>query len=98
MKSPVSCFITYFSRSRSREKKYKKKPCKYWDVPPAGFEHITPMQYKAMQAAGQIPANSALPNPVGITMSTTIPFAGSAVSRQARRLYVGNIPFGITEV
>ena len=28
----------------------------YWDVPPPGFEHITPMQYKAMQAAGQIPA------------------------------------------
>lgn len=21
----------------------------YWDVPPPGFEHITPMQYKAMQ-------------------------------------------------
>jgi hypothetical protein len=25
-------------------------------VPPPGFEHITPMQYKNMQAAGQIPA------------------------------------------
>jgi hypothetical protein len=23
-------------------------------VPPPGFEHITPMQYKAMQAAGQV--------------------------------------------
>nr|1JMT_B Chain B, SPLICING FACTOR U2AF 65 KDA SUBUNIT [Homo sapiens] len=28
----------------------KKKVRKYWDVPPPGFEHITPMQYKAMQA------------------------------------------------
>jgi len=29
--------------------------------------------------------------------NTNIPFAGSAISRQARRLYVGNIPFGVTE-
>ena len=29
--------------------RHKKKPYKYWDVPPAGFEHVTPMQYKAMQ-------------------------------------------------
>lgn len=35
------------SRSPHREKKKKVK--KYWDVPPPGFEHITPMQYKAMQ-------------------------------------------------
>ena len=33
-----------------------------------------------------------------MTLNTTIPFAGSAISRQARRLYVGNIPFGVTEV
>lgn len=39
------CFIN--SRSPHREKKKKIK--KYWDVPPPGFEHITPMQYKAMQ-------------------------------------------------
>ena len=46
-------------RSRSRDKKKatrRKKPSLYWDVPPPGFEHITPMQYKSMQAAGQIPA------------------------------------------
>ena len=30
-------------------------------------------------------------------MNTTIPFTGSAISRQARRLYVGNIPFGVSE-
>lgn len=38
------------SGKRSR----RRKPSLYWDVPPPGFEHITPMQYKAMQAAGQV--------------------------------------------
>lgn len=46
------------SRSRSpkdrtkKENKTEKQPLKkykYWDVPPVGFEHITPVQYKAMQ-------------------------------------------------
>lgn len=48
------------SRSRSPKKhnrSRRRKPSLYWDVPPPGFEHITPLQYKAMQAAGQIPAN-----------------------------------------
>ena len=40
--------VPLFSRSPHREKK-KNKVKKYWDVPPPGFEHITPMQYKAMQ-------------------------------------------------
>ncbi|KAJ8978263.1 hypothetical protein NQ317_012621 [Molorchus minor] len=51
-------------RSRSASPRHNKgaysrrrKPSLYWDVPPPGFEHITPLQYKAMQAAGQIPAN-----------------------------------------
>ena len=35
--------------SASPDRKPKKKPYKYWDVPPVGFEHVTPMQYKAMQ-------------------------------------------------
>ncbi|XP_069123744.1 splicing factor U2AF 50 kDa subunit-like isoform X4 [Argopecten irradians] len=86
------------SRSRSpRDKpiRRRKKPYKYWDVPPAGFEHMTPMQYKAMQGNGQIPQTITVPN-VALT-NTTVPFAGSAISRQARRLYVGNIPFGVTE-
>ncbi|VDH97726.1 splicing factor U2AF 65 kDa subunit [Mytilus galloprovincialis] len=96
-------------RSRSRERKRKsksrsppkprqtrrKKPYKYWDVPPTGFEHMSPMQYKAMQSAGQIPQTITVPN-VNLT-NTTVPFAGSAISRQARRLYVGNMPFGVTE-
>ena len=34
---------------RSPRHEKKKKVRKYWDVPPPGFEHITPMQYKAMQ-------------------------------------------------
>lgn len=43
-----------YSRSPHREKK-KAKVKKYWDVPPPGFEHITPMQYKAMQ--GEVCSN-----------------------------------------
>ena len=46
--------------------------------------------------AGQIPQTFTVPN-VNLT-NTTVPFAGSAISRQARRLYVGNMPFGVTEV
>ncbi|XP_064166007.1 U2 small nuclear RNA auxiliary factor 2a isoform X4 [Anguilla rostrata] len=86
------------SHSPHREK--KKKVRKYWDVPPPGFEHITPMQYKAMQAAGQIPATALLPTmtPDGLAVTPTpVPVVGSQMTRQARRLYVGNIPFGITE-
>ncbi|XP_057645678.1 splicing factor U2AF 65 kDa subunit-like isoform X1 [Chionomys nivalis] len=80
------------------EKKRRRR--KYWDVPPPGFEHITPMQYKAMQAAGQIPATALLPTmtPDGLALiPTPVPVVGSQMTRQARRLYVGNIPFGITE-
>ncbi|XP_046369996.1 splicing factor U2AF 50 kDa subunit-like isoform X1 [Haliotis rufescens] len=120
------------SKGRGRSPKDKtrkrKKPYKYWDIPPPGFEHITPMQYKAMQ--GNVPGvpvaalpklePSQFPNPIGdpfqpvsvpamppapiavapggtTLTNTTVPFAGSAISRQARRLYVGNIPFGVTE-
>ncbi|RLU17683.1 hypothetical protein DMN91_009919 [Ooceraea biroi] len=94
------------SRSRSKERRDRKrsnspkkgrssrrrKPSLYWDVPPPGFEHITPLQYKAMQAAGQIPANI-----VADTPQAAVPVVGSTITRQARRLYVGNIPFGVTE-
>lgn len=96
------------SRSRSRERRERRrsrsgspskkgrsrrrKPSLYWDVPPPGFEHITPLQYKAMQAAGQIPANI-----VADTPQAAVPVVGSTITRQARRLYVGNIPFGVTE-
>jgi splicing factor U2AF subunit len=78
----------------------KKKVRKYWDVPPPGFEHVTPMQYKAMQAAGQILATALLPTmtPGGLAVTPMpVPVVGSQMTRQARRLYVGTIPFGITE-
>ncbi|KAK7174180.1 hypothetical protein R3I93_001389 [Phoxinus phoxinus] len=96
-------------RSNSRDQKKhsysprrtrKKKMCKYWDVPPSGFKHITPMQYKAMQAAGQIPSIALLATctNAGLAVAPTqVPAVGSQMTRQARRLYVGNIPFGITE-
>lgn len=83
-------------RSRSRDRRHhrsaRRKPSLYWDVPPPGFEHITPLQYKAMQAAGQIPPNTAPEIP-----QAAVPVVGSTITRQARRLYVGNIPFGVTE-
>lgn len=47
-----SLLLSYFlsiSRSPHRETKKKNKVKKYWDVPPPGFEHISVMQYKAMQ-------------------------------------------------
>jgi len=63
-----------------------------WDIAPPGFEHIDAMEYKKLRAAGQIPlAGNPLPGAI-----TGIPH-GSQMTRQARRLYVGNIPFGITE-
>ncbi|VDD74324.1 unnamed protein product [Mesocestoides corti] len=96
-------------RHRSRERSgssSRRIVYKYWDVPPPGFEHMTPQQYKALQASGQIPVNvyaaGQVPMPAStpnapLTLNTNIPFAGSAVCRQARRLYVGNIPFTATE-
>ena len=48
-----------------------------------------------MQAAGQV-ATTVTVNAAALTLNTTIPFAGSAISRQARRLYVGtSIPVNI---
>jgi len=37
------------------------------------------------------------PDGLAVTPSP-VPVVGSQMTRQARRLYVGNIPFGITEV
>ncbi|XP_077387198.1 splicing factor U2AF 65 kDa subunit-like isoform X2 [Festucalex cinctus] len=88
----------------SPRKTRKKKPYKYWDVAPPGFQHVTPLQYKAMQAAGHIsntallattPAAATVP---GVTAALPpVATAGNQMTRQARRLYVGNIPFGVTE-
>jgi len=93
------------SRSRSpkdrskKENKTEKKPVKkykYWDVPPVGFEHITPVQYKAMQASGQISQIFTGKDWSANTAAAT-PVLGSHVVHQSRRLYVGNIPFGVSE-
>uniref|UniRef100_H2Z1Z9 Splicing factor U2AF subunit n=1 Tax=Ciona savignyi TaxID=51511 RepID=H2Z1Z9_CIOSA len=102
------------SRSKERTERKPKKAYKYWDVPPIGYEHVTPLQYKAMQAAGQIPLMAATQplnmaeNAMQVCVLHTVPsiyyfsnpimpMAGSQMTRQARRLYVGNIPFGVTE-
>ncbi|CAL8270653.1 unnamed protein product [Lota lota] len=88
--------LCVYSPRRTR----KKRMCKYWDVPPPGFGHMTPMQYKSLQAAGQIPtlALLATSTPTGATATPTqASMVGSQMTRQARRLYVGNIPFGVTE-
>ncbi|UJR22478.1 hypothetical protein I4U23_025532 [Adineta vaga] len=93
------------SRSRSpkdrpkNEVKAERKPLKkykYWDVPPVGFEHITPVQYKAMQASGQISQIITGKDWSANTAAAT-PVLGSHVVHQSRRLYVGNIPFGVSE-
>lgn len=90
-------------RDRSPRKLAKRRrPSKYWDIAPVGFEHVTPIQYKAMQAAGQIPATlfvpSSAPAPApAVTGASSSAPIGSTITRQARRLYIGNIPFGCTE-
>ncbi|CAK8693064.1 splicing factor U2AF 50 kDa subunit-like [Clavelina lepadiformis] len=89
-------------RSRSKERKTtkSKRQYRYWDVPPVGYEHVTPLQYKAMQAAGQVPliaSTQILGTSTAASESLQVPVAGSQMTRQARRLYVGNIPFGVTE-
>ncbi|XP_026679330.1 splicing factor U2AF 50 kDa subunit-like, partial [Diaphorina citri] len=49
-------------------------------------------------AAGQIPANVIIPETtVAAAAAAAVPVVGSTITRQARRLYVGNIPFGVTE-
>lgn len=102
------------SRSRSpprdKTKSRRRKPSLYWDVPPPGFEHVTPVQYKQMQGeqpgavlhptvAGQIAATVPIPESsmAAAAAAAALPAVGSTITRQARRLYVGNIPFGVTE-
>ena len=123
-RSPHESSRPKHSRSRSpkdrakKENKPEKKPAKkykYWDVPPVGFEHITPVQYKAMQgkrgtgwfyflhgivrrlASGQISQIFTGKDWSANTAAAT-PVLGSHVVHQSRRLYVGNIPFGVSEV
>ncbi len=45
-------------------------------------------------AAGQIPANVM----TEVAPQVQVPVVGNTITRQARRLYVGNIPFGVSDV
>ncbi len=37
------------ARERKNHKSKRRKPSASWDIAPRGFEHISPLQYKAMQ-------------------------------------------------
>uniref|UniRef100_A0A7E4W6J3 Splicing factor U2AF subunit n=1 Tax=Panagrellus redivivus TaxID=6233 RepID=A0A7E4W6J3_PANRE len=78
------------SRERSPDRRREDKPKKfqYWDIPPIGYEKMTPREYKELQASGQIPR---------ATIQSSVPVVGPSVTCQSRRLYVGNIPFGCNE-
>jgi len=83
-------------KSSKRRSPKRKKVYKFWDKAPEGFEHVSPKQYKEMQQSGQIPM--ILPGVIpGASIAAQFPMAGGHVARQARRLYVGGIPFGATE-
>ncbi|KAF7633711.1 hypothetical protein Mgra_00006892 [Meloidogyne graminicola] len=75
-------------REEYHSKRERRQPLKYkyWDVPPSGYEHMTPKEYKELQ--GVIPR---------ATVQSAVPVVGPSVTCQARRLYVGNIPFGSNE-
>ncbi|XP_057310882.1 splicing factor U2AF 65 kDa subunit-like [Hydractinia symbiolongicarpus] len=87
------------STSRNRADRRNSRPAKpkritLWDVPPKGYEDITPVQFKALRASGQVE----MPTPLsgGVIPATALP-QGAQMTMQARRLYCGNLPFGITE-
>jgi len=86
------------STSRSRgdrgSGRTEKKRETFWDLPPKGYEDVTPVQFKALRASGKIE----MPTPLsgGVIPATSLP-QGAQATMQARRLYVGNLPFGITD-
>jgi hypothetical protein len=54
------------------------------------------MQYKQMQ--GKVVNKMPVHIPVPQVAASATPVVGSNVVMQSRRLYVGNIPFGVSEV
>ena len=36
-------------RAKARHRSKRRTDSKWWDIAPRGFEHISPLQYKAMQ-------------------------------------------------
>lgn len=80
----------------SSENGSAKKPklkYKFWDVAPLGYEHLTPAQFKQMQGK-IIKVHAPIPS---MNAASATPVVGSNVVMQSRRLYVGNIPFGVSE-
>jgi len=86
------------SKERGGDERRSSRPTKkrdtLWDVPPKGYDDITPVQFKALRASGQVE----MPTPLsgGVIPATALP-QGAQMTMQARRLYCGNLPFGITE-
>uniref|UniRef100_T1JHC7 U2 snRNP auxiliary factor large subunit n=1 Tax=Strigamia maritima TaxID=126957 RepID=T1JHC7_STRMM len=82
------------SRSRSKEKERKNRKSQSKEKEKKASRRRKPSLYWDLPpaAAGQIPAPLIDPNP-----QAAVPVVGSTITRQARRLYVGNIPFGVTE-
>jgi len=85
------------STSRGRgdiKKEVKVKRETFWDIAPEGYADVTPVQFKALRASGKIE----MPTPLsgGVIPATSLP-QGAQATMQARRLYIGNLPFGITD-
>ncbi|KAI3359090.1 hypothetical protein L3Q82_002636 [Scortum barcoo] len=95
--------------SRSREKRSRSRDRKSRDRRSSSRDHKKHRKESLQKvmvcvavpsAAGQIPtiALLATSTTTGVAAAPTqVPIVGSQMTRQARRLYVGNIPFGVTE-
>lgn len=84
----------------------RAKPSSNWDVPPPGYESMAPEQYKIMMAPTRAAAAAGASSPSTSALAPQDPHAlvasssGSSSSqqtRQARRLYVGNLPLGYAD-
>lgn len=58
----------------------------------------TRLSLARLSAAGHVPTLALLAPGAVAAAPAQLPAVGSQMTRQARRLYVGNIPFGVTEV
>ncbi|RKP23477.1 hypothetical protein SYNPS1DRAFT_30775 [Syncephalis pseudoplumigaleata] len=85
----------------------RKRKLNNWDVPPPGYEHLTAEQAKLSGAFGLrgLMTNGAFPSVMvpqnalggGPDAGAPASSAGALAARQSRRLYVGNLPYHITE-
>ncbi|KAJ3169575.1 hypothetical protein HDU88_000766 [Geranomyces variabilis] len=80
----------------------RPKKLNNWDVPPASYPGMTAMEVK-MTGHFPLPGQAGRMAPAaldmfGVNHGAAGPASSSAsLARQARRLYVGNIPFGVQE-